>query len=62
MTQMHARAASWCFRGILFLLLTLPLMAENLRSGYVWRTFMKNADVQRGLERAGFRRLSTADH
>jgi hypothetical protein len=30
------------------------LMAENLRSGFVWNTFMKNIEAQRGLERAGF--------
>jgi hypothetical protein len=30
------------------------LMAENLRSGFVWNTFMKNPEAQRGLERAGF--------
>lgn len=31
------------------------LMAENLRTGFVWRTFMKNPEAQRGLARAGFR-------
>ena len=30
------------------------LMAENLRSGFVWDTFMKNPEAQRGLDRAGF--------
>ncbi len=30
------------------------LMAENLRTGYVWKTFMKNREAQRGFERAGF--------
>ncbi|HTS65862.1 MAG TPA: glucoamylase family protein [Candidatus Acidoferrales bacterium] len=30
------------------------LMAENLRTGFVWNTFMKNAEARRGLERAGF--------
>jgi hypothetical protein len=30
------------------------LMAENLRSGFVWSTFMKNWEAQRGLQRAGF--------
>ena len=30
------------------------LMAENLRTGFVWSTFMKNPEAQRGLERAGF--------
>jgi hypothetical protein len=31
------------------------LMAENGRSGFVWETFMKNEDVRRGMERAGFK-------
>ncbi|MBL9213597.1 MAG: hypothetical protein JNL92_24240 [Opitutaceae bacterium] len=30
------------------------LMAENLRSGLVWRTFMRAPEVQRGMKRAGF--------
>jgi hypothetical protein len=30
------------------------LMAENLRTGHVWKTFMKNPEVQRALTRAGF--------
>ncbi len=30
------------------------LMAENLRTGFVWNTFMRSREVQRGLERAGF--------
>ncbi len=30
------------------------LMAENLRTGFVWNTFMKNSQAQRGLQRAGF--------
>jgi hypothetical protein len=30
------------------------LMAENLRSGFVWNTFMQNPEAQRALERAGF--------
>jgi hypothetical protein len=31
------------------------LMAENLRTGFVWNTFMKNREAQTGLERAGFK-------
>ena len=34
------------------------LMAENQRSGFVWNTFMKNKEAQRGMERAGFRASS----
>jgi hypothetical protein len=30
------------------------LMAENLRSEFVWKTFMKNPEAQRGFRRAGF--------
>jgi hypothetical protein len=30
------------------------LMAENLRSGFVWDTFMKNPEARRGMDRAGF--------
>jgi hypothetical protein len=31
------------------------VMAENLRTGFVWNTFMKTAEAQRGMERAGLR-------
>jgi hypothetical protein len=30
------------------------LMAENLRTGFVWETFMKNPEAKRGMQRAGF--------
>jgi hypothetical protein len=30
------------------------LMAENLRTGFLWETFMKTPEAQRGMERAGF--------
>ena len=30
------------------------LMAENLRTGFVWETFMRSPEAQRGLDRAGF--------
>jgi hypothetical protein len=30
------------------------LMAENLRTGFVWDTFMKTPEAQRGMDRAGF--------
>src|SRR5579885_1569433 len=30
------------------------LMAENLRSGFVWDTFMKTPEAQRGMQLAGF--------
>lgn len=31
------------------------LMAENARTQFVWNTFMKNEEAQRGMDRAGFR-------
>jgi hypothetical protein len=30
------------------------LMAENARTGFVWETFMRNPEAQRGMKRAGF--------
>jgi hypothetical protein len=30
------------------------VMAENARTGFVWETFMKNPEAQRGMEAAGF--------
>src|SRR5579864_1077521 len=30
------------------------VMAENARTGFVWNTFMKNAEARHGMERAGF--------
>ena len=32
------------------------LMAENLRTGFVWNTFMKSEEASRGMQRAGFKR------
>lgn len=32
------------------------LMAENVRTGFVWDTFMKNIEAQRGMQRAGFKK------
>jgi hypothetical protein len=31
------------------------LMAENLRTGFVWDTFMKNAEARRGMDKSGFK-------
>jgi hypothetical protein len=31
------------------------VMAENLRSGFVWQTFMKNPEAIRGMQKAGFK-------
>jgi hypothetical protein len=30
------------------------VMAENARSQFVWNTFMKNEEMRRGMDRAGF--------
>lgn len=32
----------------------IPVMVENYRSGLLWKLFMKNEDVQRGLKKLGF--------
>ncbi|MFZ0286072.1 MAG: glucoamylase family protein [Terriglobales bacterium] len=32
------------------------LMAENARTGFVWKTFMKNPEAKRGMERAVFKK------
>jgi hypothetical protein len=37
------------------------LMAENLRTGFVWETFMKNVEAQKGMERAGFKPYKAPD-
>ena len=34
------------------------LMAENLRTAFVWETFMKNPEAQRGMTNAGFKSYS----
>jgi hypothetical protein len=31
------------------------VMAENARTSFVWDTFMKNPEAQRGMQRAGFK-------
>ncbi len=36
------------------------LMAENARTGFVWRTFMKNLEAQRGMRLAGFKPYKSA--
>jgi hypothetical protein len=33
------------------------LMAENLRTGFVWDTFMKSPEAKRGMDRAGFHKF-----
>jgi len=36
------------------------LMAENLRTNFVWKTFMKNPEAQRGMAIAGFKSYNPA--
>jgi len=36
------------------------LMAENARTGFVWETFMKNPEAQRGVANAGFKSYNPA--
>ncbi len=36
------------------------IMAENARSGYIWKVFMENPEAQRGMERAGFKSYQPA--
>ena len=31
------------------------LMAENARTGYIWKVFMENPEAQLGMQRAGFK-------
>jgi hypothetical protein len=38
----------------------IMMMAENLRTGFVWKTFMKNPEAQRGMESAGFQSYTPA--
>src|SRR5712671_4992395 len=37
------------------------LMAENVRTGFVWNTFMKNQEAKRGMDRAGFKKYEPPD-
>jgi hypothetical protein len=50
---------NWYDRGVLGIDTGITLiMAENLRTGFVWNTFMKSAEAKRGLLRAGFKNIS----
>jgi hypothetical protein len=37
------------------------VMAENVRTGLVWKTFMSNAETRRGMQRAGFTSATGTD-
>jgi hypothetical protein len=46
----------WCDRDVLGIDLGITmLMAEDYRSGFIWDTFMKNAEAQSAMKRVGFR-------
>lgn len=38
------------------------LMAENVRSGFVWSTFMRNEEALRGMQKAGFEKYDRAPY
>jgi hypothetical protein len=38
------------------------LMAENVRTGFVWDTFMRSPEAQRGMERAGFKKYAPSTY
>ena len=45
----------WASRDVIGINVGITLvMAENLRSGMVWRNFMLSAEVKRGMRLAGF--------
>ena len=37
------------------------LMAENVRTNFVWDTFMKNQEAKRGMDRAGFKKYEPSE-
>lgn len=43
------------YYGIGEAMMLLPV--ENFRSGFIWKNFMKNADIKRALQRAGFTKV-----
>lgn len=46
---------NWYDRGVIGIDTgIILLMAENLRSGLVWKAFMKSAEAKKGVQRAGF--------
>jgi hypothetical protein len=39
----------------------IMVMAENVRGGFVWDTFMRTPEARRGMERAGFTSYQAPD-
>lgn len=53
-------ATGWYNRDVIGIDLGITLlMAANLRSGFVWQTFMENPEVRESMRRAGFQRSSS---
>ena len=58
---MKTEPKGWVARHVLAINTGITLlMAENARSGLVWDLFMRNPEVQRGMQLAGFRKTQTA--
>jgi hypothetical protein len=56
-------AADWYDADVLGIDLGIGmLMAENLRSGFVWETFSRNPEVALAFEKAGFKKRCGAEH
>ena len=54
-------STGWVNKDVIGINLGITLLAaENLRSGCVWQWFMRNPEVVRGLQRAGFTRAPIA--
>jgi hypothetical protein len=52
---------NWCATDVIGINTGISLlMAENLRSGFVWDTFMKNEEARIAMQRAGFKADRTA--
>ena len=55
-------ASGWCNPDVLGIDVgPTVLMAENCRSGFVWKTFMSAPEAQAALKAAGFRAVDPGD-
>ena len=51
----YSQTKNWCLPRYLAIDQgPIPVMIENYRSGLLWKLFMKNEDVQKGLKILGF--------
>ena len=54
-------ATGWVNRDVIGIDVGITvLMAENARNGWVWKTFMKNPEMENAMKKAGFQRDLTA--